>query len=296
MSGEGADALATFEHERRRLHALAYRMTGSVADADDICQEAWLRWDAADRRDIAEPAAYLTTIVTRLALDRLGSAARRRETYVGPYLPEPVVDASPRPTEEAAELADSLTFSFLVLLDELAAEDRAALLLHDVFGYSFGEAAAAMGSTPAAVRQRASRARRRLAEGHHRPERTATTISRRLDGLLEAVAGGDVAGVMAVMAPDVVMLTDGGANRRAARHPVRGADAVTRFIVNLMQRGSDYSLGVATVNGLPGLVLFDGDELDSVVGLELDTEGLVAQIFVQRNPDKLAHVSLDRPR
>lgn len=292
-------ALDLFEASRPKLHGVAYRMTGSVSDADDICQEAWLRWQAVDQGEIDEPEAYLVRITTRLCLDRLQSAAARREHYVGPWLPEPLVsdlDAPGRSTEgdpeHAAELADSLTFAFLVMLDELDPVARAVLLLHDVFGYSFREVAASVDRSEAAVRQLASRARQRV-RSNDRPTLPASDprLGEIMTNLLVSLNQGDVEAVMACLAPDVVSLDDGGPKQRAARRPVVGNDRVARLWVNLAKRGTHLVPHFAEVNARPGLVLYDGDRPFIVMSVDIDAEtGQVVRIFSQLNPDKLAHL------
>lgn len=288
-----------FDGLRPRLHGIAYRMTGSVSDADDLCQDAWLRWSTADRAAVRDPEAFLVTTVTRLAIDRLRSAARRREAYVGPYLPEPVVSdpvAQPavgRDPADVAELADSLTFAFLVLLDELGPVERAVLLLHDVFGYSFDEVAGAVDRTTEAVRQVASRARRKVG-AHREPAPTAApdreAVQATIERLLVAVAAGDVAAVMDELAPDVVELNDGGAGRRAARRPVVGPERVARIWVNLARRAVDPTVRIVDVNGRLGIVLTDAVQGPMVMTADFDDHGRIRRIYVQLNPDKLAHL------
>ena len=277
---------AVFETERPRLLGLAYRMLGTIADAEDVVQEAWLRWQSADPASVDRPEAWLTTVTTRLALDAIRSRSRRRESYVGPWLPEPVVtDAGP---EAAAELADSLTLGFLTLLDRLSPVERAVFLLADVFAVPFAEIAEAVGKSPAACRQIASRARRRLqAPAHHPP---APADRRLVDELVMAIARGDVDGVIARLAPDAVCLTDGGANRRAARRPVVGAVRVARFLVNVNHKlPGRIEVVPVTVNGDPGVVLsLDGD-VDLVAAFEVDGDR-VSAIRMVRNPDKLQRV------
>jgi len=287
QSLDGADVFAA---ERPRLVGLAYRMLGTFADAEDVVQDAWLRWQSADRDAIERPAAWLTTVTTRLALDRLRATKRRREEYVGPWLPEPIV-GGPAP-EATAELADSLTLGFLTLIDRLSPVDRAVFLLADVFGFPYAEVAETVDKSEAACRQIASRARRRLqgaASDARRPDdaRERAVVGR----LVAAVMTGDVAGVLAAVAPDVVLVSDGGPNRHAARRPVVGADRVTRFMVNLTKRFMNASGDVvpATVNGDPGLLLRTGGEVEFVVAFEVHDDR-VAAIWAINNPDKLEHV------
>jgi len=294
-----ADARAEeFEALRPRLFGIAYRMTGSVGDAEDACQDAWLRWQRVDRDSVDNAEAYLVRVVTRLTLDRLQSAQRRRETYVGPYLPEPLVadtaalsDVTAQP-EAAAELADSLTFAFLVLLDELAPKERAVLLLHDVFGYAFDEIAPMVDLSPAACRQLASRTRRKL--DHERDALRRPDEAREqelITSLLTTIASGDVDAVMELLAPDVVLLSDGGAERHAARRPVVGPDRVARLVVNLAKRlmATDEAR-LVQVNGEPGLVFVADGEPDYVLSFAFTPEGKVRRFYSQLNPEKLRHL------
>ena len=221
-----ADAHAEeFEALRPRLFGIAYRMTGSVGDAEDACQDAWLRWQRVDRDTVDNAEAYLVRVVTRLALDRLQSAQHRRETYVGPYLPEPLVADDPATQPEvAAELADSLTFAFLVLLDELAPKERAVLLLHDVFGYPFDEIGPMVDLSPVACRQLASRTRRKLDHEREALRRPDEAREHELVGQPARRRSRAVTSTRSctLLAPDVVLLSDGGAQRHAARRPVVG--------------------------------------------------------------------------
>ncbi len=281
-----------FEALRPRLFALAYRMTGSVGDAEDACQDAWLRWQAVDRTHVENAEAYLVRTVTRLAIDRLRSAHHRKETYVGPYLPEPlVVDTATQP-EAAAELADSLTLAFLVLLDELTPVERAVLLLHDVFGYPFDEISGMVDQSAAACRQLASRTRRKLHRDQHELRRPQAAREQELVGaLLATVAQGDVEQVMALLAPDVVLLSDGGPDRHAARRPVVGPDRVARLMVNIARRippAADARL--ASVNGEPGIVFRAGARADLVLSFSFGADGRVRRIYSQLNPEKLRHI------
>jgi RNA polymerase sigma-70 factor (ECF subfamily) len=273
-------------------------MLATIGDAEDVVQEAWLRWDAADRDAIASPDAWLTTVTTRLALDRLKSVRRRREQYPGPWLPEPVVRESG--PEDAAELADSLTLGFLTLLDRLGPVERAVFLLADVFGMPYAEVADAVGKTEVACRQIASRSRRRL-QGTH--SRKPTVDERRIvDQLLVAMALGDLSAVLQCLAPDAVLISDGGPHRRAARRPVVGADWVARFCIKVTRKAYDSPRVVsaagngprvvpAAINGDPGVIVYSGDEIDSVLAFEVDTSGdQVAAIWIVRAPEKLDHV------
>jgi len=287
--------LDAFSAHRDRLFGLAYRMTGSVADAEDVCQDIWLRWSTVDLDGVRNTEAFLVSMATRRCLDRLGSATHRREIYVGPFLPEPIVTPVGATTtaapDEAAELADSMTLAFLVLLDQLAPVERAAFLLHDVFGYPFDEVAAALDRTPDATRQLTSRARRRIDAERTDLRRGLTPENQAvLAALLGAIAAGDVAATVQLLAPGVVQLDDGGALVRAGRRPIVGPDRVARLWVNLAKRYDDISLEVAEVNGLPGLVFRRGDRPYMVVEVGIGPDGLVHRITSQLNPDKLAHL------
>ncbi len=283
FDGPGADA---FEDERRRLVGLAYRMIGTWADAEDVVQEAWLRWQSVPAASVDRPAAWLTTVTTRLCLDRIRTTQRRREDYVGPWLPEPVV-SDPGP-EETAELSDSLTLGFLTVLDRLGPLERAVFLLADVFALPFADVAAAVGRSEAHCRQVASRARRRLRAA---PTRSAAAPDRQaVDDLLLALALGDVDAVLRRLAPDVVCISDGGAKRHAARRPVVGRDRVGRLLLNLARRSTGtVSVAPAIINGDPGVVVSLDGVIDFVAAFEIEAEQ-VAAIWIIRNPDKLEHV------
>ncbi len=281
-------ALDTFEAERPRLVGLAYRMLGTVGDAEDVVQDAWLRWSAVEPDDIDNPPAWLTTVTARLALDRLRSARHRREQYVGPWLPEPVV-TDPGP-DEAVELAESLTLGFLHLLDQLGPVERVVFLLADVMGHPYREVAAVVDRSETACRQIASRARRRLrrvgpVRAPRRRDRQAVA------GLLSAVLGGDVDGALAHLAPDVVLTSDGGRDRRAARRPVVGAQRVARFLLNLAKRyvGAGFRAEAVTLNGDPGVLLTYQGRPDVAVAFETE-QGRVVAIWMVRNPAKLGRL------
>ena len=291
-----------FEELRPRLHGIAYRMTGSVADADDICQDVWLRWRDVDHDAVRSDEAYCVTLTTRLSIDRLRSAQRKRETYVGSYLPEPVVGSlgavpvlegrDVSDPERAAELADSLTLGFLVLLDELSPVERAVFLLHDVFRYPFDEIAEAVDKSAPAVRKVASRARAKLDEHRVALRRVDEAHARsKLEEMSAALMAGDIEAVMSMLAPDVVQLDDGGPRRRAARHPIVGPDRVARLMVNLSKRilpGTETEF--VAVNGNPGVLLTVDGRPDMVLSVAFGPDGLIRRIFVQLNPDKLSHL------
>lgn len=292
------EAQTVFEGERDRLTGLAYRMLGSIADAEDVVQQAWIRWDGADRAHIERPAAWLTTVVSRLAIDRMRQQQRRREDYVGPWLPEPVATHTEQPGTDvgvdparAAELADSVTFGFLVLLDRLSAVERAVFVLSEVFGESHAAIGEVVGKSPEACRQIASRARRRLREERagRRP-----ADAQLLTELVVALGEGSVDRVISLMSPEVVLTSDGGPSRRAARRPVVGPDRVTRLVLNLAGRApADAQIAIEELNGAAALVVRSA-ELSLVLSAECsDTPGRISAIHVVLNPDKLG--GLDRP-
>jgi RNA polymerase sigma-70 factor (ECF subfamily) len=258
-----------------------------MTDAEDVVQDAWLRWQSA--RDVERPAAWLTTVVTRLAIDRLRSAQYQRESYVGPWLPEPVTD-EPDPAESAA-LADSLTLGFLTLLERLTPLERAVFLLADVFDEPFGDIATIVGKSPAACRQIASRARRRVRDPHRHVESSQQDHERVAAAFVHATAAGDIDAMLALLAPDVVLVSDGGRDHRAARRPVRGADRVTRLLANLMQRfPQGASLEQSTVNGEPGVIVIRRGRPLFVVVFHVE-DGRIASLLTVVNPAKLRHLS-----
>ncbi len=278
---------AAFDAERARLAGLAYRITGSYADAEDVVQEVWLRARSATA-PIRNPAAWLTTVTSRAALDRLRAQARRREDYVGPWLPEPVAAAGGAgdPADLAA-LSDSLHFGFLVVLDQLSPVERVVFLLSDVFGEPFARIAEVTGSSEAACRQIAVRARRRVrASGP--PDRPAADplLSRLVAALLRA----DEAELVALLHPEARLLSDGGAARHAARRPVVGAARVARFLAGLARRGTAAHVpGWTVVNGQRAFTVHVDGRVDLVLMAE-ERDGRVVAIELVSNPDKLAHV------
>jgi len=280
-------ATEVFEAERPRLAALAYRMLGTPDDADDVVQDAWLRWESTDRAAVAEPAAWLTTVTTRLAIDRLRSARRRREVYVGPWLPEPLPVGDDDPFATVAT-AESLTLGFLTVLERLEPVERAVFLLHDVFGYPFADVAAHVERSEAAARQIAKRARDRVQAERPRVDADPDHAEELAAAFLGAVIQGDVDGLRRLLTDDVLHLSDGGAHRRAARRPVVGADRVARLLVNLASRmASGTRVDPVRVNGQLGwyLTVEGRPELVLVPSFR---DGRVASILGVLNPDKLA--------
>ncbi len=285
------ETLLVFEAERQRLVGVAYRMLGSVAEAEDAVQDAWVRWqrlDPASQELIERPAAWFTTTVTRLALDRLKSAQRTREEYVGPWLPEPVLmDADPA---DAAELGESLTLGFLTLLERLGPVERAVFLLVDVFGEPFAAVAETVGRSEETCRQIAHRARGRLRAERRRVDVRPGGRPDLVDAFLRAAALGDIDGLKQVLADDVVLVSDGGAKQHAARRPVIGVDRVARFVVNIAKRWLEHStssVDLRAINGEAGAVMWFGDRPFAVVTIESD-EQRISSVRIINNPDKLS--------
>jgi RNA polymerase sigma-70 factor, ECF subfamily len=274
---------------RGRLLGLAYRMLGSRSDAEDVVQDAYLRFAGA--QDVHNPEAFLVTIVTRLCLDRLKSAKAQREVYVGPWLPEPVFDAEGLSAEAATELADDLSFALLLALDRLSPMERAAFLLHDVFDTPFCEVAATLDRTEAACRQLASRARRAVRDERPPPGATPDSHARLLQAFNDAVASGNVRQLAELLREDAVAITDGGGRKFAARNPIIGADKVARFFIGLAGKtaGQNVRIEPAVINGAVGALLYLDGELDLTLSMAIDGEKIAA-IYVVRNPDKLRHL------
>jgi RNA polymerase sigma-70 factor, ECF subfamily len=280
-----ADA-AAFEEWRPLLFGIAYRMLGSAADAEDVVQDASIRWLRRHDRDVESVRAYLVTIVTRLCLDQLSSARSTRVTYAGPWLPEPVVMED---EEAASEQADSLSLAFLVLLEELTPPERAAYLLHDIFGYSFEEVAGSLGRSPAACRQLGSRARRHVEERRQRFDADLRQGRALTDRFLVACATGDLSGLLSMLSDDVVVWTDGGGKVRAAMRPVVGPYRSSRFLLNVAKKL--HGVPRATVlNGQPATVFVDGDSVVATLVLDI-LDGSIVGVRSVTNPDKLARLS-----
>jgi RNA polymerase sigma-70 factor, ECF subfamily len=292
------DGTAIFAAERRRLTGMAYRVTGSLADAEDVVQEAWLRFSGAGPAAVDRPAAWLTTVVARIALDHLKAARREREVYVGPWLPEPIASdplAVSRPgPEEMAELASSLTLGFLHVLERLTPVERVVFVLADVFDVPFKEIADTVGKSPEACRQLASRARRRVHDARPRRYSPPDDEAARIVGeMLAATTAGDVEGLVKLLAEDAVLVSDGGAHKRAARHPILGRDRLARFMANLGKRYSaEATLEPVALNGELGMVISLEGRREAAISFEVE-DGLVQEVHIIVSDDKLA--ALDRP-
>jgi len=276
--------LDAFETERARLLGLAYRITGSRSTADDIVQDAWLRWQRADPGRIERPAAWLTTVTSRLALDHLKSAHHTRVSYVGPWLPE-AANPEPGPADRA-ELAESLTIGFLALLERLAPTERVVFLLADVFAVPFDEIAVVVDKTPEACRQIASRARRRVREDRPRYSPTDDDAWRVTGAFLAAAQAGDLDDLVALLADDALLVSDGGADHHAARRPIVAAK-IPRFVVNLTARmPQGATLDFRTVNGQPAVIAMEEGQA-TFAAIYAVTAGQIERIWVIRNPEKL---------
>jgi len=283
MSGQ--NAAATFDPLRPKLIRIAYRMLGSVADAEDMVQEAFLRWLDADRDAVREPEPYLRRVVTRLCLDHLKSARHRRETYIGPWLPEPVVEA-------AEDEIDDVTLPLMMALERLSPLERAAFLLHDVLGVSFEEIAETIGREPATCRQLASRARTHVRAARprfHMPKERGLEIAA---AFFAATRSGDMQELQSLLAADVTVYSDGGGKRPASLQPIIGIDNVVQFHASLaaiFAKSMSRMLRYGFVNGLPGFVTIEPDGILQTTALQIE-DGKIVAIYVMRNPDKLQHL------
>lgn len=287
---------AEFEAHRRYLRSIAYRMLGSRADAEDAVQDAWLRWHASDRTAVEHPRAFLSQTVTRLCLDRLKSARAQREVYVGAWLPEPVVDdaADFQPGPEALhELANDLSFAFMLTLERLSPLERAAFLLHDVFDMDYVDIAKTLGRSESACRQLASRARSNVHANRPVCKVSAEEGNRLADAFANAIRNGDVAGLAAVLALDASFVSDGGGRVTAVPRPVVGRDKVAQVIIGFSKlvKPGEVRIRRAEINGLAGFVMsgIDGAPIQTLA-IEPDDQGQIRAIYVMRNPEKLQAV------
>ncbi|GLW72237.1 RNA polymerase sigma factor SigJ [Kitasatospora phosalacinea] len=292
VTDDALAAAAAFQAERRYLGAVAYRLLGSVADAEDVLQDAWLRWQSADRTDVTDPRAYLTTVVTRLCYDQLGSARARREAYVGEWLPEPVLSDAADSPAEVAELGEQVSVAMLAVMEQLTPAERAAFVLHDVFAVGFDEIAPVLDRSPEAARQLASRARRRVRGGGRRAAVDPVEHHRVVSAFTAAAAGGDLATLVSMLDPEVVWHADGGGVVNAVRRPVHGAPYVTRLLRKFTTRAvaPDRPLVPTLVNGEAGAVWYAAPgTVGGVLAFSVEN-GLVTAVYVMVNPEKLGHL------
>jgi RNA polymerase sigma-70 factor, ECF subfamily len=274
----------TFEEHRRMLFGIAYRMLGSVSDAEDILQEAWLRWDSV-QEPVDRPQAYLARTVTNLSLNRLRSAAVQRESYVGPWLPEPLVTA-PDATEDV-ETAESVSLAMLVVMETLSPLERAVFVLKEVFDFSYAEIAGMLDRSETAVRQVGHRARSHVRARRPRYDAPADVRRQLTEEFLAACVGGDLNRMMAILAPDVTAWTDGGGKARAALRPLHGADKVARWIMGALSRyGEGTEAQDVAVNGQPGLLVTAPGQPPTITCVDVE-DGKITAIRVIRNPDKM---------
>jgi RNA polymerase sigma-70 factor, ECF subfamily len=286
MAGPDVATEAFLAH-RNLLFTVAYEMLGSAADAEDVLQETWLRWAGVDLESVRDQRAYLVRVTTRQALHRLRALGRRRESYVGPWLPEPLLTAPD--VAEDVELADSVSMAMLLVLETLAPTERAVFVLRDVFDLGYDEIAEAVGKSPAAVRQIAHRARAHVAARRPRGAVSRALARMALEAFQRAAETGDLQGLLDILAPEVVFLGDGGGVVQAALEPVVGADDVARALAAGLGRIAASSLEPARVNGYPALILRRDGKVDTVFAVRID-DGLITGLYAVRNPEKLSRL------
>ena len=298
----GRDSARVFDEHRAPLISVAYRILGSVTDAEDTVQEAWLRWSGVNTSDVRDPRAFLVRVTTRLAIDRLRRAKTLRESYVGPWLPEPILTG--RDVAEDVALAESVNMAMLVVLETLSPLERAVFVLREAFGMSYAEIANVLGRRVEAVRQLGHRARDHVQERRSRFDADQSEQRRETERFLEATSTGDLEGLMAVLAPEVTLVADGGGRALAPRRPIRGAEKVARFLLAIateerMARflrsvgsepvAANLRVHVSQVNGGPGILVISGDKPISTLVLDV-SDGVVRTIHLVANPEKLAGV------
>jgi RNA polymerase sigma-70 factor (ECF subfamily) len=287
-------AAGGFEPHRRHLTGLAYRMLGSLAEAEDAVQEAYLRWHATDQGKVADARAFLSKTVTRLCLDQLKSARVRRETYVGPWLPEPLLEEAGFAADSASDYAHDLSVALMLALERLSPLERAAFLLHDVFEMEFAQVAETLGRGEAACRQLAARAREHVRSARPRFPVKPDEGARLAEAFLAAARSGDAAVLGRLLAADASLHSDGGGKKRAALNVIQGRDKIAGFFAGLARKRAATAAAIrvrpARINGLPGFVTVEPDGTVQTIALEI-AGAEIAAIYVVRNPDKLRHVS-----
>jgi RNA polymerase sigma-70 factor (TIGR02957 family) len=281
-------ATEAFVTHRNLLFTVSYEMLGSAADAEDVLQETWLRWAGVDLGTVRDQRAYLVRITTRQALTRLRTLRRRKESYIGPWLPEPLLTAPD--VAEDAELADSVSMAMLLVLETLTPTERAVFVLREVFGLEYDEIAGAVARNPAAVRQIAHRARAHVAARRPRGVVSAAETRGALEAFQRAIETGDLQSLLDMLAPDIVLLTDGGGVKRAAVRPIVGAGRVARFLaIGVPRIGAQVSVERVQINGRPALIIRLSGEIESLVAMQID-DGLITGLYIVRNPEKLSRV------
>ncbi|MDP5315394.1 RNA polymerase sigma-70 factor [Streptomyces poriferorum] len=286
-------ATETFVAHRNLLFTVAYEMLGSAADAEDVLQETWLRWVEVDLEQVRDQRAYLVRITTRQALNRLRTVSRRKESYVGPWLPEPLL-TTPDVAQDV-ELAESVSMAVMLVLETLSPTERAVFVLREVFDVGYDEIAAAVDKTPAAVRQIAHRARRHV--DARRPRKVVSQSQTRaaLESFLQALEGGDLQGLLDVLAPEVVYMGDGGGVKHAALRPIAGAGKVARLLVGGLGKNTvPVAFAHTTVNGSPALAIHLDGELDAIIATRVEG-GRITGLYVVRNPEKLSRIASETP-
>jgi len=282
---------SAFEQNRRRLWGVAYRMLGSRGDAEDMVQETWLRWHRAPQEEVRMPQAWLVTTITRLCIDRLRQMRAERESYIGPWLPEPLVGQALPPPDEAVELASDLSVAFLAVLERLAPEERAAFLLHEMFDSDYGEIAQILGKSEAACRQIVSRARKRVRADRPRVQVSAAAHARLLESFVQAVRARDKEALVNLLAEDASWTADGGGKTKAALKAIRGADQIARFVLDVLEPHlSEIDFRPVVVNGEPGLAVLRHGRLFAIWSIR--TDGVrILDVYIVLNPDKLRAVT-----
>ncbi len=286
---------ADFEQHRSLLFSIAYRMLGSVADAEDVVQEAYLRWQESRESEVRSPRSYLSTVVTRLSIDRMRSARARREEYVGPWLPEPLVSEGAEDAGEPTKVDESLSMAFLVLLESLNPVERAVFLLREVFDYDYGEISEIVGKSEANCRQIARRARQSVAARRPRFECSLETEKRLTERFVEACMSGDMEGLLGILSEDVTLWSDGGGKVAAAPYPIYGSEKVARFLVGVLRTvPPGFFAHPARINGEPGVVGFVDGRPTGVVALDV-AEDRIHGVRIVVNPDKLRAIPPSSP-
>ncbi|MEO8288158.1 MAG: RNA polymerase sigma-70 factor [Chloroflexota bacterium] len=281
-----------FTQYRRLLFSIAYRMLGSATDAEDMVQEAFLRWQSASPDEVRSPKSYLSAVVTRLCIDHLRSAKVQRELYVGPWLPEPIMTQYGPDAQNSVEQAESLSMAFLLLLESLSPVERAVFLLHKVFDYSYAEIASIVGKSEANCRQMAKRAQQHLQEGRPRFPVSREQQEHTTRSFMQVCEGGDMQALLGLLTSDAVLLSDGGGKVLAARNPIFGAESVARFILGVLgkvQPGTNFTAELGNVNGQPAILTRVDGVVNAVVLLDLDG-GKIRAVHLVVNPDKLTSI------